>query len=85
MPTDASGRVGITSRTSAASKQPNTDIWKGRFLPVMSRYLSNTAISGYSTTAWYTAKFSAAGLIPFTRNCVCTLPPVNSWGTLKFS
>lgn len=44
--------AGLAS-TAAASKQPNTNIWKGRFKPVMSRYLSNSALSGYSTTAHY--------------------------------
>jgi len=44
--------AGLAS-TAAASKQPNTNIWKGRFKPVMSRYLSNSAYTGYSTTAWY--------------------------------
>lgn len=44
--------AGLAS-TSAASKQPNTNIWKGRFKPVMSRYLSNAAYTGYSTTAHY--------------------------------
>jgi len=44
--------AGLAS-TAAASKQPNTNIWKGRFKPVMSRYLSNSAYTGYSTTAHY--------------------------------
>ncbi|MBY0515098.1 MAG: Mu-like prophage major head subunit gpT family protein [Gemmataceae bacterium] len=44
--------AGLAS-TAAASKQPNTNIWKGRFKPVMSRYLSNGAYTGYSTTGWY--------------------------------
>lgn len=44
--------AGLAS-TAAASKQPNTNIWKGRFRPVMSRYLSNTAYTGASATAWY--------------------------------
>lgn len=37
----------------SASKQPNTNVWAGKFKPVMSRYLSNAAYSGYSLTAWY--------------------------------
>lgn len=44
--------AGLAS-TSAASKQPNTNIWKGRFKPCMSRYLSNSAYTGNSATAWY--------------------------------
>lgn len=44
--------AGLAS-TAAASKQANTNIWKGRFRPVMSRYLSNTAYTGASATAWY--------------------------------
>lgn len=44
--------AGLAS-TSAASKQPNTNIWRGRFKPVMSRYLSNSAYTGYSLTQWY--------------------------------
>ncbi len=44
--------AGLAS-TSAASKQPNTNIWKGRFKPLMSRYLNKCAYTGYSTTAWY--------------------------------
>jgi hypothetical protein len=44
--------AGLAS-TASASKQPNTNIWKGRFKPVMSRYLSNSALTGYSTTAHY--------------------------------
>jgi Mu-like prophage major head subunit gpT len=38
---------------SSASRQPNTNIWQGRFKPVMCPYLSNSAIANYSTTAWY--------------------------------
>jgi phage major head subunit gpT-like protein len=44
--------AGLAS-TAAATKQPNTNIWKGRFKPVMSRYLSDSNYSGYSTTGWY--------------------------------
>jgi hypothetical protein len=43
--------AGLAS-TSAGSKQANTNIWKGRFKPVMSRYLSGS-FSGSSTTGWY--------------------------------
>lgn len=44
--------AGLAS-TSSASKQPNTNIWKGRYKPLMSRYLNKAAYTGYSTTAWY--------------------------------
>lgn len=44
--------AGLAS-TSSASKQANTNIWKGRFKPVMSRYLNKSAYTGFSTTAWY--------------------------------
>lgn len=44
--------AGLAS-TSSASKQANTNIWKGRFKPLMSRYLSDAAYSGSSTTGWY--------------------------------
>ena len=44
--------AGLAS-TTVGSTQPNTNIWKGRFKPVMSRYLSNAAYVGNSTTAWY--------------------------------
>ncbi len=44
--------AGLAS-TSSASKQPNTNIWARRFKPVMSRYLSNSSFTGFSTTAWY--------------------------------
>jgi|GEM_PF-116779 len=46
----------------SASKQPNTNVWAGRFKPVMSRYLSNTAFTGNSTTAWYL--LASPGLFP---------------------
>lgn len=38
---------------ASAAKQPNTNIWQGRFRPVKSRYMSNSTFTGYSTTAWY--------------------------------
>lgn len=44
--------AGLAS-TSSASKQPNTNIWKGRYKPLMSRYLNKSAYTGYSATAWY--------------------------------
>jgi hypothetical protein len=44
--------AGLAS-TAAATKQANTNIWKGRFNPLMSRYLNKSAYTGNSTTAWY--------------------------------
>jgi len=44
--------AGLAS-TAAASKQPVNNIWKGRFNPKMSRYLSDADYTGYSTTAHY--------------------------------
>lgn len=41
-----------TGQTSN-SRQPNTNIWKGRFRRLMSRYLSNSTYTGFSTTAWW--------------------------------
>jgi hypothetical protein len=37
----------------SAAKQPANNIWKGRFKPVKSRYLSNADFTGYSATAWW--------------------------------
>lgn len=37
----------------SAAKQPANNIWKGRFKPVKSRYLSNPNYTGYSALAWY--------------------------------
>ncbi len=38
---------------ASAAKQPANNVFQGRFKPVMSRYLSNTAYTGNSATAWY--------------------------------
>lgn len=38
---------------SATAKQPNTNPHAGKFRVVRSSYLSNSAYTGYSTTAWY--------------------------------
>jgi hypothetical protein len=59
--------MGGLASTSSASKQPSENRWKGRYKPVMSRYLSNTAYTGYSTTAWYL--LANPGIIP-TIECV---------------
>ncbi len=53
--------AGLAS-TSAATKQPNTNIWKGRYKPLMSRYLNKSAYTGFSTTAWYL--LANPGIIP---------------------
>ncbi len=53
--------AGLAS-TSAATKQPNTNIWKGRYKPVMSRYLNKSAYTGFSTAAWYL--LANPGIIP---------------------
>lgn len=45
--------IGLVYGGSTASKQPNINLWKGRLKPVMSRYLSNSSYTGYSTTAFY--------------------------------
>jgi len=50
-----------TGQTSQA-RQPNTNIWRGRFEVVKSRYLSNSAYTGYSATGWYL--LGPPGVIP---------------------
>jgi Caudovirus prohead serine protease len=45
--------LGLVYGGASAAKQPNINMWKGRFTPVMTRYLSNTNYTGNSTTAWY--------------------------------
>jgi len=42
-----------SGNTTASARQPSANRWAGKYRPVMSRYLSNTAFTGYSTTAWY--------------------------------
>lgn len=42
-----------TGGASTKTKQGTTNIYAGRFTPVMSAYLGNSAYTGYSTTAWY--------------------------------
>ena len=41
-----------TGQTSN-SRQPNTNIWKGRYRRLMSRFLSNSTYTGNSATAWW--------------------------------
>lgn len=42
-----------TGGAATDTKVPNKNIWAGRFTPAVSSYLSNTGITGNSTTAWY--------------------------------
>lgn len=45
--------MGGLASTSAASLQPSSNRWVGKYKPVMSRYMSNPSYTGYSLTAWY--------------------------------
>jgi hypothetical protein len=45
--------VNLVYGGSSASKQPNINVWTGRFQPGVSAYLENANFTGYSTTAWY--------------------------------
>jgi hypothetical protein len=42
-----------TGGASTKTKQGTSNIYAGRFTPVMSAYLGNSAYTGYSATAWY--------------------------------
>lgn len=42
-----------TGGASTKTKQGTTNIYAGRFTPVMSAYLGNSSYTGYSATAWY--------------------------------
>lgn len=42
-----------TGGAATDAKVPNRNIWAGKFEPVVSSYLSSTAITGNSATAWY--------------------------------
>lgn len=42
-----------TGGSSTTEKVPNRNVHAGKYRPVVSTYLSNSAYSGYSTTAWY--------------------------------
>lgn len=42
-----------TGGSSSTDKVPNRNVWVNKFTPVMSTYLSNTAYTGYSLTAWW--------------------------------
>ncbi len=42
-----------TGGSSTTAKVPNRNVHAGKYVPVVSPYLSNTSYTGYSTTAWY--------------------------------
>lgn len=42
-----------TGGSSTTDKVPNRNVHAGKYRPVVSTYLSNSAYTGYSTTAWY--------------------------------
>jgi hypothetical protein len=42
-----------TGGASTETKVPNRNVWANKYRTVMSRYLSNTNITGNSTTAWW--------------------------------
>jgi len=42
-----------TGGSSSTDKVPNRNVWASKFKPVVSTYLSNATITGYSTTAWW--------------------------------
>lgn len=42
-----------TGGSSSTSKIPNANVFRGKYKPVVSRYLSNSSYTGYSTAAWY--------------------------------
>lgn len=44
--------TGLASQ-SAKSTQPQNNIYRGRFTPLVSEWLSKSALTGYSSTAWY--------------------------------
>jgi len=42
-----------TGGSATTSKVPNKNTFMGKYKPVVSRYLSNSSYTGYSTAAWY--------------------------------
>lgn len=42
-----------TGGSSSTDKVPNRNVWNSKFRTVMSSYLSNSAITNYSTTHWF--------------------------------
>ena len=53
--TAPTGTLIVTGLSSTAAKglDANTNIYAGRFEPVVSPFLSNSKLTGYSTTAWW--------------------------------
>jgi hypothetical protein len=51
--------------TSAAKKEPSTNIYAGAYEPIVSPWLSTSTLTGYSATAWYLLdpEFSAIGFV----------------------
>lgn len=43
----------LNETTTANKGKPATNTWKGMFEPIISPYLSNSSMTGYSTTTWY--------------------------------
>lgn len=42
-----------TGGSSTRNKVPNANVFAGKYRPVVAPYLSNSGITGYSSTAWY--------------------------------
>lgn len=55
-----------TGQTTTA-KQPNTNIWKGRYTAAKSRYINKTKYTGYSTAKWWL--MADPGLCPVIEIC----------------
>jgi len=59
VPTDLSAMAAMLTKsleirdTTASTKYPVANPHQGKFRPAVSRYLSNSAYTGYSATAWY--------------------------------
>lgn len=43
----------VLDGSSSQTKQPDGNVYKGKYVPVVSPYLNNSSYTGYSTTAWY--------------------------------
>jgi phage major head subunit gpT-like protein len=43
----------VSGGSSSKNRQPDTNRWAGQFDPKVSRYLSNSNYTGYSSSAWY--------------------------------
>lgn len=53
--------TGLAS-TSTASKAPAVNLWQNAYRPLVSPYLANSNITGYSATAWYLLDPNFAGI-----------------------